>query len=392
MLPRLVSPIVRIAAMIAVAALAALIVLPQPAALASELSQASTPVTATPTDTLRLRSGPGTGYSVIGRVPAGKPLVVIGRNEAATWLLVQDGGRQGWVAAWYCTLQGDLMGVPVTNGNPINGLAAVNGIQAVTGDALRLRAGPGTSFPVVGRVGRGRALPVLGVSSDGSWLYVEAGGTRGWVARWYCTLSGDLAGVPMVNADGSPATATPAPAPSAVAGSVAMPPIVPRAAWGAREIVGGYTPHTPDRVTIHMDGAYFEHDPIARMQLLQSWSIDTVGWVDIPYHYVIDRQGTIYEGRPVQYVGDTHTDYDPTGHVSIAVMGDYDQQGPTRASIQAVIDLAAWLSVTYNIPPDRILGHRDYAYTSCPGEYFYFDYVANGFIRREVEAKLRGGS
>jgi len=355
-----------------------------PSPLATVLAGApqQTGIVATPTDALRLRAGPGTEYATLAIVPRGEPLPVLARNGAGNWIEVRYGDRVGWVAAWFTTIAGDLFSAPVVESVAP---AALTGPVAIPSDVLILRAGPGTGYAVLGRVPAGAALPVQGRSTDGAWLYVEHTGRRGWIAAWLCTLSGDLAGVPLLTAEGLPLDA-----PMVVA-SVAAPPIVSRAEWGARAVSAGYIPHTPQRITIHMDGAYFERDPIQRMQTLQAWSIDVRGWVDIPYHYVVDRDGVIYEGRPVQFVGDTGTNYDPSGHISIAAMGDFDIQAPSRAQIEAIIALAAWLSATYGVPPALIQGHRDYAYTTCPGEYFYFDYVQNGAIRRAVEERLRGG-
>lgn len=358
-----------------------LILLPLATALAGVPQQEG--IIATPTDALRLRAGPGTEYATLAIVPRGDPLPVLARNEAGNWIKVRYRDQVGWVAAWFTTIAGDLLSVPVGENSAPAALAAVT---AIPSDVLILRAGPGTGYAALGRVPAGAALPVQGRSADSAWLYVEHAGRRGWVAAWLCALSGDPASVPLLTAEGLPAGVPPV-----IAVSVAAPPIVPRAAWGARPVSEGYILHTPQRITIHMDGAYFERDPIQRMQTLQAWSIDVRGWIDIPYHYVVDRDGVIYEGRPVQYVGDTGTNYDPSGHISIAAMGDFDVQAPSRAQIEAIIALAAWLSATYGIPPALIQGHRDYAYTTCPGEYFYFDYVQNGAIRRAVEERLQGG-
>ncbi len=353
--------------------------LPLATALASAPQQEG--IVATPNEALRLRAGPGTAYATLAIVPRGEPLPVLARNEAGNWIKVRYRDQIGWVAAWFTTVAGDLLSVPVEGAS-----ASPSAVVAIPSDVLMLRSGPGTGYRALGRVPAGAALPVLGRSADGAWFHVEHAGRRGWVAAWLCAVRGDGASVPLLNAEGLPLEGVPA-----VTALVAAPPMVPRAAWGARPVSEGYIPHTPQRITLHMDGAYFERDPIQRMQTLQSWAIDTRGWVDIPYHYVVDREGVIYEGRPVQFVGDTGTNYDPSGHISIAAMGDFDLQAPSRAQVEAIVALAAWLSATYHIPPALIQGHRDYAYTTCPGEYFYFDYVQNGAIRRAVEERLRGG-
>jgi hypothetical protein len=194
-------------------------------------------------------------------------------------------------------------------------------------------------------------------------------------------------------------TATPTPPPTSTMISLpspeapvppAIPVVITRAEWGSMEITEGYVPHTPDRITIHHDGSEFYGGAVGRMRSLQTGSRNR-GWVDIPYHFLIDQEGNIYEGRPLQYVGDTATEYDPTGHALITVMGNYMIQEINEAQLAAIVDLAAWLSYEYSIPPELIKGHRDYAATSCPGTNLY-RYLADGYLVSAVEERLNFGT
>ena len=166
------------------------------------------------------------------------------------------------------------------------------------------------------------------------------------------------------------------------------PPVISRAEWGSVDTTEGYIPHTLDRITVHHDGSEFYGGAAARMRSLQSWSRRVRGWVDIPYHFLIDQEGNIYEGRPLEFVGDTATEYDPTGHALITVMGNYNIQEINQAQLAAVVDLASWICHEYSIPPQLIRGHRDYAATSCPGVNLY-PYLANGYIANAVQERLR---
>ena len=56
--------------------------------------------------TLNIRSGPGTGYPVVGKAVAGQQLTAIGQDPAGAWLEVQlppPGEGTGWVSASYVT-------------------------------------------------------------------------------------------------------------------------------------------------------------------------------------------------------------------------------------------------------------------------------------------------
>ncbi len=171
--------------------------------------------------------------------------------------------------------------------------------------------------------------------------------------------------------------------------TVEQPEMVTRQEWGAQPPGGEYLPHTPERITLHEDGVFFDGDPIQRLRTIQRYAMQTRGWVDTPYHFLIDRQGVIYEGRPVAVVGDTATDYDPTGHVSVTLLGDYDVQETTPAQVEALVALAGWLCLAYDIPPEAIAGHRDYAATSCPGETVYTGYLENGLLIELVRQRIQ---
>jgi len=55
-------------------------------------------------------------------------------------------------------------------------------VAVVTAKGLHVRSGPGTVYPVVGRVAQGDSLPVLARNEDASWLEIAlANGSTGWV-------------------------------------------------------------------------------------------------------------------------------------------------------------------------------------------------------------------
>lgn len=182
------------------------------------------------------------------------------------------------------------------------------------------------------------------------------------------------------------ATTTPSPHPTlpppTTATSVPRPPIIPRTEWGALPPSGDYVRQTPVALVLHHEGVYFDESTMeasaAYIRKVQKYCMglspqeDAAGfpWVDIAYHFLIDRQGRIYGGRPVDARPNSHT-YDCSGHIAIAVLGDYTQQVPNPEQIQAVIDLMVWLAHEYGIPPAEIYAHRDFGGTSCPGENLY---------------------
>src|SRR5690242_9152166 len=88
-----------------------------------------------------------------------------------------------------------------------------------------------------------------------------------------------------------------------------------RDAWGAKPPRPGGTPNTPSRLTVHHTEVVLGDNANApeRLRQHQRYHQDTQGWIDIAYHYSVDRNGNIYQLRDPRLVGDTATSYDPTG-------------------------------------------------------------------------------
>ena len=144
-------------------------------------------------------------------------------------------------------------------------------------------------------------------------------------------------------------------------------------------------------ITLHHEGSAKPllpgDDPVQLLRNLQSWSASDRNWWDVPYHYLIDLDGNIYEGRDWHYMGETNTTYDPDGHFLISIIGNYNLQEPTQKQLDAIADLMAWAVKEFDVPVDSIKGHYQYADTGCPGKNLR-KYLEDGTFRRMVEARL----
>jgi len=168
------------------------------------------------------------------------------------------------------------------------------------------------------------------------------------------------------------------------------PAIVTRAEWNAAPAdESRMTTHTIRWVTIHHGGVVYDGkvDAKTKIKNLQSWGSKEKGWGDVPYHFEIDLDGKIYQCRDLKFSGDTNTEYDPHGHALVCLMGNYEEQVVNAKQLDAVAELCAYLCSTYEVMPGRILGHKDWATTACPGKNFY-PYVADGTITRMVAERL----
>jgi N-acetylmuramoyl-L-alanine amidase len=167
--------------------------------------------------------------------------------------------------------------------------------------------------------------------------------------------------------------------------------IVSVSAWGGTPADPALArKHAITHITLHHQGEPFPQgkDPRQYLRNLQAWSRNTKHWADIPYHYIIDLDGRIYEGRDIRYAGDTNTEYDPTGHALIEVVGNFEEVEPNQKQLDAVVDLMAMLAAKYHVPVERIGSHRDFStQTVCPGEHLY-RYVREGYFREKVAQRL----
>lgn len=166
--------------------------------------------------------------------------------------------------------------------------------------------------------------------------------------------------------------------------------IVPRSGWNANE-PRDFKKHTLSRITIHHEGTRFElkDDAAKHIKNVQVWGMGPDrNWTDIPYHFLIAPDGTIYEGRDVYTVGETNTEYDPTGHLLITLLGNFEVQEVNPAQLDALIRLLAYSSKKYELPYETIASHKDYSkQTSCPGKNLY-KYLENGYIKSSVKKLL----
>jgi N-acetylmuramoyl-L-alanine amidase len=180
------------------------------------------------------------------------------------------------------------------------------------------------------------------------------------------------------------------------------PAIVPRLSWGANEAIRRNQPSYADAVRFsvihHTAGrnGYSRSEAPAIVKAIQLYHVQGNGWNDIGYNFLVDRFGTVYEGRyggTERNVVGAHARGFNTGSVGIAVLGTYGGSGPSRAAMDSLANLVAWRLDLAHVDPSGLLtfisggseryanglpvllrivsGHRDTGFTSCPGDAFY---------------------
>ncbi len=150
-------------------------------------------------------------------------------------------------------------------------------------------------------------------------------------------------------------------------------------------------PHQIRMITLHHSGSSEplrpEDDVPEKLRELQLWSEDNRNWWDVPYHFLIGLDGTIYEGRDYRFRGETNTRYDVDGHLLVSVLGNYELQEPTPEQIEAITDLMAWGVAGFDVPLERVYGHSDLAETSCPGKHLR-RYLEDGTFTDGIRERL----
>lgn len=150
---------------------------------------------------LNVRDAPSLGGGRLTTILRGQTYAVVGRNEDATWFLLQLADRRGWAWGYYLFIDGNEFTAPIVSVNTAIGLppGIVDvGVLAQTRAGMRMRGAPNLASPQTGRIPWGSFLPVVGRTPAGDWYQVVWKGTVGWVFTGYLRIvEGDIGAVPI---------------------------------------------------------------------------------------------------------------------------------------------------------------------------------------------------
>ena len=151
--------------------------------------------------------------------------------------------------------------------------------------------------------------------------------------------------------------------------------VTSRSEWGATD------PHrvcnsvvAPWRMSIHhtaspsSDGG----DPHARMRGMQSYHMNSNGWCDIGYHFVVAQSGEIMQGRSHSDRPGAHVGGENSGNVGISMIGNYSSTSPPAVQVENMAEIVGWVHEEHDIALNRdaVRGHREWPgqTTNCPGD------------------------
>jgi hypothetical protein len=179
-----------------------------------------------------------------------------------------------------------------------------------------------------------------------------------------------------------------------------QPTLVTRSKWGADESLRSGTPVRAGRARFAVlhhtvnTNSYSRAEAAGVVRGIHAYHTRGRGWSDVGYNFLVDRFGTIYEGRAgglTSAVIGAHALGFNTGSIGVAMIGDHDAAGVPSAARRGVTRLLAWQFAEHGIDPGgrvkvtstcagtcrhgkgevvrlpTMTGHRDVGYTSCPG-------------------------
>ncbi|MDG1482359.1 MAG: N-acetylmuramoyl-L-alanine amidase [Myxococcota bacterium] len=171
-----------------------------------------------------------------------------------------------------------------------------------------------------------------------------------------------------------------APRPPSVSAALEAIGVTARETWGATATTCSTLESDWYRFAIHhtAGGQTSGGTVQGAVQALQAYAMGTGTYCDIPYQFLVGYDGSLWEGRPLEYYsGATGNNND--GNIAICFLGCYDEDGcgdggdeDTLAMIAAARLLTQTLAAQEGITPteDTLRGHQDWPdnSTACPGD------------------------
>ncbi|MDJ0975529.1 MAG: peptidoglycan recognition family protein [Planctomycetota bacterium] len=145
--------------------------------------------------------------------------------------------------------------------------------------------------------------------------------------------------------------------------------------WGAEPLKDNHDPMNGiKRITLHHTAELPGMDTRTDLELVkgvQNFHRNERGWADIGYHWLIGRDGNVYEGRTLEAQG-AHAGAGKNGNnLGISAVGDFTTELPSAKQLATIELFLSEQLALYEIPIEELHGHRDFKPTECPGTSLY---------------------
>jgi uncharacterized protein YraI len=160
---------------------------------------------------VNVRSGPGTEYTILGKLTPVDSLDITGQNADGDWWRVNFNGQEGWVFDTVVEITGAVEGVPVVEPGATavlrSGQVASSGTATTSGDVFittrfntNLRSEPSANVDVLGVVPFNTELRAEARTLNSNWVMVTFDDQSGWLfAPIVFFTSGDIASLPTMD-------------------------------------------------------------------------------------------------------------------------------------------------------------------------------------------------
>ncbi|XP_038216565.1 peptidoglycan-recognition protein LE-like isoform X1 [Zerene cesonia] len=110
---------------------------------------------------------------------------------------------------------------------------------------------------------------------------------------------------------------------------------------------------------------------VLRVRVIQTFHIESRGWDDIGYNFLVGGDGSVYYGRGWDYIG-AHTQGYNKYSIGIAFIGTFNNYQPAKQQIEACQKLIARGVKMGKLAKDyKLLAHRQLMSTLSPGDKLY---------------------
>ena len=108
------------------------------------------------------------------------------------------------------------------------------------------------------------------------------------------------------------------------------------------------------------------------------------GWLGIGYHFLVRKDGTIWEGRPVWALGSHCSGYN-TGSIGVCFEGNFNNETMQEKQLKSGLEIVKHLKKQFNLTNSNIFRHKDLMATDCPGNKFPFNKFKNGSTSQNTD-------
>jgi uncharacterized protein YraI len=150
-------------------------------------------------DTLNLRTGPGTNFDVLTKVPHSTNVIAKARSVDGSWLRVTYNDLTGWLAVQFLNVAGDVTALPVGDSASISTpVGEDETVTAMNTAAINVRAEPSSSALSLGTLRSDSTILLTGRAGgvNNLWVRFTFEGQDAWVAAWLLEISGDVNALP----------------------------------------------------------------------------------------------------------------------------------------------------------------------------------------------------